>query len=121
MASLKKQPLDYKTQYSLGFDSQDDEIVVDFFRGGGDGLEIGLGRAVNVAKNQSPQAITGPGIEAHCRSTFRRSARDRQQLLRPAQPGQSQPERSGCTGSGRIEAREGYEWRSNQDLSKASR
>lgn len=61
MTSLKKQPLDFKTQYSLGFSTQDDEIVVDFFCGGGGagtGLEIGLGRTVNVAKNHSPQAIS---------------------------------------------------------------
>ena len=61
MTSLKKQPFDFKTQYGLGFNPQDDEIVVDFFCGGGGagtGLEIGLGRAVNVAKNHSPQAIS---------------------------------------------------------------
>ncbi len=53
--------IDFKTQYSLGFSPLDDEIVVDFFCGGGGagtGLEIGLGRAVNVAKNHSPQAIS---------------------------------------------------------------
>ncbi|WP_256831675.1 DNA cytosine methyltransferase [Pseudomonas sp. Pse1] len=57
----KKHPFDFKTQYGLGFNTQDDEIVVDFFCGGGGagtGLEIGLGRAVNVAKNHSPQAIS---------------------------------------------------------------
>ena len=57
----KKNPFDFKTQYGLGFNPQDDEIVVDFFCGGGGagtGLEIGLGRAVNVAKNHSPQAIS---------------------------------------------------------------
>ncbi|MSU92957.1 DNA cytosine methyltransferase [Pseudomonas mandelii] len=61
MTSLKKHPLDFKTQYGLGFSTQDDEIVVDFFCGGGGagtGLEMGLGRAVNVAKNHSPQAIS---------------------------------------------------------------
>lgn len=61
MTSLKKHPLDFKTQYGLGFNTQDDEIVVDFFCGGGGagtGLEMGLGRAVNVAKNHSPQAIS---------------------------------------------------------------
>ena len=60
-ASQKKNPLDFKTQYGLGFNPQDDEIVVDFFCGGGGagtGLEIGLGRTVNVAKNHSPQAIS---------------------------------------------------------------
>jgi DNA (cytosine-5)-methyltransferase 1 len=57
----KKHPFDFKTQYGLGFSTQDDEIVVDFFCGGGGagtGLEMGLGRAVNVAKNHSPQAIS---------------------------------------------------------------
>ena len=61
MTSLKKQPLDFKTQYSLGFSTQDDEIVVDWFCGGGGvgaGMEMGLGRIVNVAKNHSPQAIS---------------------------------------------------------------
>lgn len=61
MTSFKKQPFDFKTQYGLGFSPQDDEIVVDFFCGGGGagtGLEIGLGRAVTVAKNHSPQAIS---------------------------------------------------------------
>ncbi|AMW83945.1 C-5 cytosine-specific DNA methylase [Pseudomonas yamanorum] len=60
-AQQKKHPFDFKTQYGLGFNPQDDEIVVDFFCGGGGagtGLEIGLGRAVNVAKNHSPQAIS---------------------------------------------------------------
>ena len=60
-AQQKKHPFDFKTQYGLGFNTQDDEIVVDFFCGGGGagtGLEIGLGRAVNVAKNHSPQAIS---------------------------------------------------------------
>ncbi|MGK9419312.1 DUF2026 family protein [Pseudomonas cedrina] len=60
-AQQKKQPFDFKTQYGLGFNPQDDEIVVDFFCGGGGagtGLEMGLGRTVNVAKNHSPQAIS---------------------------------------------------------------
>lgn len=60
-AQQKKHPFDFKTQYGLGFNTQDDEIVVDFFCGGGGagtGLEMGLGRAVNVAKNHSPQAIS---------------------------------------------------------------
>ncbi|NMX84346.1 DNA cytosine methyltransferase [Pseudomonas sp. WS 5010] len=60
-AQQKKHPFDFKTQYGLGFHPQDDEIVVDFFCGGGGagtGLEMGLGRAVNVAKNHSPQAIS---------------------------------------------------------------
>nr|WP_312968561.1 DNA cytosine methyltransferase [Pseudomonas sp.] len=62
MSSMKKPaPFDFKTQYSLGFTSQDDEIVVDFFCGGGGagtGLEMGLGRPVTVAKNHSPAAIS---------------------------------------------------------------
>lgn len=60
-AHQKKHPLDFKTQYGLGFNPQDDEIVVDFFCGGGGagtGLEIGLGRAVTVAKNHNPAAIS---------------------------------------------------------------
>lgn len=60
-AQQMKHPFDFKTQYGLGFSTQDDEIVVDFFCGGGGagtGLEMGLGRAVNVAKNHSPQAIS---------------------------------------------------------------
>ena len=60
-AQQKKHPFDFKTQYGLGFNPQDDEIVVDFFccgGGAGTGLEMGLGRTVNVAKNHSPQAIS---------------------------------------------------------------
>lgn len=60
-AQQKKHPFDFKTQYGLGFNPQDDEIVMDFFCGGGGagtGLEMGLGRAVNVAKNHSPAAIS---------------------------------------------------------------
>lgn len=60
-AQQKKYPFDFKTQYSLGFNQQDEEIVVDFFCGGGGagtGLEMGLGRAVTVAKNHSPAAIS---------------------------------------------------------------
>ncbi|WLI03100.1 DNA cytosine methyltransferase [Pseudomonas simiae] len=60
-AQPKKHSFDFKTQYGLGFNPQDDEIVVDFFCGGGGagtGLEMGLGRTVNVAKNHSPQAIS---------------------------------------------------------------
>lgn len=34
-AQQKKHPFDFKTQYGLGFNPQDDEIVVDFFCGGG--------------------------------------------------------------------------------------
>jgi len=60
-AQKKKHTFDFKTQYGLGFSTQDDEIVVDFFCGGGGagtGLEMGLGRAVNVAKNHSAAAIS---------------------------------------------------------------
>lgn len=60
-AFQQKNHLDFKTQYGLGFDPQDDEIVVDFFCGGGGagtGLEMGLGRPVTVAKNHSPAAIS---------------------------------------------------------------
>lgn len=60
-AQHKKHPFVFKTQYGLGFNPQDDEIVVDFFCGGGGagtGLEMGLGRAVTVAKNHSPAAIS---------------------------------------------------------------
>jgi DNA (cytosine-5)-methyltransferase 1 len=60
-AHQKKHPFDFKTQYGLGFDPQDDEIVVDFFCGGGGagtGLEMGLGRNVSVAKNHSAKAIS---------------------------------------------------------------
>ncbi|MFV3290508.1 DNA cytosine methyltransferase [Pseudomonas sp. NY11955] len=60
-AFQKKNSLDFKTQYGLGFDPQDDEIVVDYFCGGGGagtGLEIGLDRPVTVAKNHSPAAIS---------------------------------------------------------------
>ena len=60
-AQQKKHTFDFKTQYGLGFNKQDDEIVVDFFCGGGGagtGLEMGLGRAVTVAKNHSPAAIS---------------------------------------------------------------
>jgi DNA (cytosine-5)-methyltransferase 1 len=61
MNCLKKPPFDFKTQYALGFNTQDNEIVVDFFCGGGGagtGLEMGLGRPVNVAKNHSAKAIS---------------------------------------------------------------
>lgn len=62
MTSLKKPaPLDFKTQYGLAFDAQDDEIIIDLFAGGGGastGLEIGLGRTVAVAINHNPAAIS---------------------------------------------------------------
>ena len=60
----KQPPVDFKTQYSLSFTAQEDEIVVDFFCGGGGvastGLEMGLGRPVAVAKNHSAKAILSP-------------------------------------------------------------
>ena len=52
---------DFKTQFGLALDPQDDELVVDFFCGGGGagtGLEMGLGRKVDVAKNHSAAAIS---------------------------------------------------------------
>ena len=58
-AQQKKYPFDFKTQYGLSFNQRDDEIVVDFFCGGGGagtGLEMALNRAVTVAKNHSPAA-----------------------------------------------------------------
>ncbi|MGU9815603.1 DNA cytosine methyltransferase [Pseudomonas sp. LF135] len=77
-AKQKKHPFDFKTQYGLGFNPQDDEIVVDFFCGGGGagtGLEMGLSRAVSVAKNHSPQAISmhtvnHPGAQHYTTDVF---------------------------------------------------
>lgn len=58
-AQQKKHPFDFKTQYGLDLNLQDDEIVVNFFcDSSGAGLEIGLSRTANVAKNHSPQAIS---------------------------------------------------------------
>ncbi len=37
MSAQQKPPFDFKTQYGLGFNPQDNEIVVDFFCGGGGG------------------------------------------------------------------------------------
>ncbi|MCO7516447.1 DNA cytosine methyltransferase [Pseudomonas guariconensis] len=54
-------PQDFKTQFGLALHPQDDELVVDFFCGGGGagtGLEMGLGRKVDVAKNHSEAAIS---------------------------------------------------------------
>ncbi|HCE9576898.1 TPA: DNA cytosine methyltransferase [Pseudomonas aeruginosa] len=59
-AALKKQVFDFKTQYGLALDDIDDAIVADYFCGGGGagtGLEMGLGRPVNAAKNHSSAAI----------------------------------------------------------------
>ena len=61
MLRLRNSTNDFKTQYGLSFNPQDDEIVVDFFCGGGGagtGLEMGLGRPVAVAKNHNPAAIS---------------------------------------------------------------
>jgi len=60
-AFQRRASLDFKTQYGLGFSSQDDEIIVDLFCGGGGagtGLEMGLGRPVAGAKNHSAAAIS---------------------------------------------------------------
>lgn len=60
-AFQRRASLDFKTQYGLSFSSLDDEIIVDFFCGGGGagtGLEMGLGRPVAVAKNHSAAAIS---------------------------------------------------------------
>ena len=70
-AFQKKNSLDFKTQYGLGFDPQDDEIVVDFCCGGGGGgagtgleMGLGLGRPVTIAKNHSPATIRrAPGCD----------------------------------------------------------
>lgn len=54
-------PQDFKTQFGLALHPQDDELVVDFFCGGGGagtGLEMGLSRKVDVAKNHSAAAIS---------------------------------------------------------------
>lgn len=51
----------FNTQYQLPLNASDDEIIVDYFCGGGGagtGLEMGLGRAIAVAKNHNPQAIS---------------------------------------------------------------
>ncbi|MDY1457125.1 DNA cytosine methyltransferase [Pseudomonas aeruginosa] len=62
MTSLKKpSPLDFKTQYGLALDDTDDAIIVDLFAGGGGastGLEMGLGRKVDLAINHNPAAIS---------------------------------------------------------------
>lgn len=51
----------FVTQYHLPLNAQDDEIIVDLFAGGGGastGLEMGLGRAVSIAINHNPAAIS---------------------------------------------------------------
>ncbi|MGV8202617.1 DNA cytosine methyltransferase [Pseudomonas aeruginosa] len=62
MTSLKKpSPLDFKTQYGLALGAADDAIIVDLFAGGGGastGLEMGLGRKVDLAINHNPAAIS---------------------------------------------------------------
>ncbi|MDH7950404.1 DNA methyltransferase, partial [Pseudomonas aeruginosa] len=58
-AALKKQVFDFKTQYGLALDDTDDAIIVDLFAGGGGastGLEMGLGRKVDLAINHNPAA-----------------------------------------------------------------
>jgi DNA (cytosine-5)-methyltransferase 1 len=67
-AALKKfalssltEAVQFNTQYQLPLTAQDDEIIVDYFSGGGGvstGLEEGLGRIVNIAKNHDAAAIS---------------------------------------------------------------
>ncbi|NMZ71354.1 DNA (cytosine-5)-methyltransferase 1 [Pseudomonas peli] len=55
------QAVHFQTQYKLPLTAADDEIIVDYFCGGGGagtGLEIGLGRAVAIAKNHDEAAIS---------------------------------------------------------------
>ena len=55
------QAVHFNTQYQLPLTAQDDEIIVDYFCGGGGGstgLEEGLGRTVAVAKNHDAAAIS---------------------------------------------------------------
>lgn len=57
----KPHALDFRTQYALPLDEQDEEINVDLFAGGGGastGLEMGLGRPVHIAINHNPAAIS---------------------------------------------------------------
>lgn len=61
--SVIQQPhaLDFRTQYGLPLNEQDEEINVDLFAGGGGastGLEMGLGRPVHIAINHNPAAIS---------------------------------------------------------------
>lgn len=62
MTSMTKPaPFDFRTQYTLPFQAEDDEIIVDLFAGGGGastGLEMGLGRTVAIAINHNPAAIS---------------------------------------------------------------
>ncbi|RJX82310.1 DNA cytosine methyltransferase [Pseudomonas sp. LS-2] len=63
MSAFKKNfpSIDYTTQYSLGLDESDDWLIVDLFCGGGGGstgLEMGLGRRVDVAVNHDDAAIS---------------------------------------------------------------
>ncbi len=51
----------FQTQYQLPLAASDDELLVDYFCGGGGagtGLEMGLGRSVDIAKNHNPNAIS---------------------------------------------------------------
>lgn len=72
MSAFQKPPFEFKTQYGLRFSIQDDELVVDYFcggGGGGTGLEMGLGRLVNIAKNHSAAAISMHTMKpSRCRS-----------------------------------------------------
>lgn len=55
------QQIRFNTQYQLPLSASDDEIIVDYFCGGGGagtGLEMGLGRAIAIAKNHNAQAIS---------------------------------------------------------------
>lgn len=61
MTAFNAQLSHFATQYTLPLTAQDDEIIVDLFAGGGGastGLEMGLGRAVSVAINHNPAAIS---------------------------------------------------------------
>ncbi|MCX2694975.1 DNA cytosine methyltransferase [Pseudomonas sp. DCB_CB] len=51
----------FQTQYQLPLTAADDELIVDYFCGGGGastGLEMGLGRLVSIAKNHDAAAIS---------------------------------------------------------------
>lgn len=51
-AHHKKHPFDFKTQYGLGFDPQDDKLVVDFFCGGS-----GAGTKALVAMQEGRRSV----------------------------------------------------------------
>lgn len=55
------QDLEFRTQYALPLTERDEEVNVDLFAGGGGastGLEMGLGRAIHLAINHNPAAIS---------------------------------------------------------------